>query len=217
MTSAPPPVLVLASGSPRRRQLLAALGLPFLVRPPETDESPGPQEIPESLVLRLALEKARHAARDGEVALGADTIVAVDDQPLGKPADEAQARAMLARLSGRAHEVWTGVALVDRRGGRRESVRAVCTEVRFRPLTGEEIDRYVASGEPFDRAGAYAIQGGAAGFVQALDGSWSNVVGLPLEELAALLAEAGLRAPGPIPDPPPTGSDFNALDPRGSA
>jgi septum formation protein len=217
VTAEPSATLVLASGSPRRRELLASLGVPFVVRPPGTDETPRAQEIPESLVLRLALDKARQAAGPGEVALGADTIVAVDDRPLGKPGDPGEARAMLELLSGRAHEVWTGVALVDRRRGRRESARAVRTEVRFRPLTGEEIDAYVASGEPLDRAGAYAIQGGAAGFVQALDGSWSNVVGLPLEELAALLAELGLRAAVPVPDPPATAADFDPLDPRGTA
>jgi septum formation protein len=204
--------IVLASGSPRRRELLAVLGVPFVVRATNVDETPRNLEVPEALVLRLALLKARRAAGDGETALGADTEVAVDDRPLGKPGDAAAARAMLAALSGRTHEVWTGLAIVDRRAGRvRETARAVRTEVRFRPLTGEEIDRYVATGEPLDRAGAYAIQGGAGRFVQALEGSWTNVVGLPLEELAALLAELGLRTPGPYPDPPTTALEGDGI------
>jgi septum formation protein len=193
MTGAPR--LVLASASPRRRELLASLGVVFEVRPVAADETPRPGEWPEALALRLALAKARAAADDGDLALGADTVVAVDDEPLGKPADAAEARIMLARLSGRRHRVWTGVALVERDARRRrEAVRAARTEVVFRPLTAAEIDAYVETGEPLDRAGAYAIQGGAAAVAARVEGSLSNVVGLPLELLLDLLARLG-RSP----------------------
>lgn len=186
------PRLVLASSSPRRRELLATLGVEFEVRPADADETPRAGETPEPLVLRLALAKARAAARPGELVLGADTIVALDDEPLGKPADAAEARAMLARLSGRHHQVWTGVALVERtESGARERALAVVTDVVFRALDPAEIASYVASGEPLDRAGAYAIQGGAAAFVASVDGSWSNVVGLPLGAVRDLLARHG--------------------------
>lgn len=187
--------LVLASSSPRRRELLATLGVEFEVRPADADETPRAGEAPEPLVLRLALAKARAAARPGELVLGADTIVALDGEPLGKPADAGEARAMLARLSGRHHQVWTGVALVERNAtGARERALAVVTDVVFRSLEPAEIDAYVASGEPLDRAGAYAIQGGAAAFVASVDGSWSNVVGLPVGAVRGLLARHG-RSP----------------------
>lgn len=196
------PRLVLASSSPRRRELLAGLGVDFEVRPAEADETPRPGEAPEPLVLRLALAKARAAARPGELALGADTVVALDGEPLGKPADAAEARAMLARLSGRHHQVWTGVALVERdAAGVRERARAVVTDVVFRALSAAEIDAYVESGEPLDRAGAYAVQGGAAGFVASLEGSWSNVVGLPVGAVRELLARHG-RSPADFAAPP---------------
>ena len=187
--------LLLASGSPRRRALLGRLGLPFEVRATSADETPRPEESPRALVERLALEKARLVAEAGAVALGADTVVAVDGDILGKPADDADARRMLESLSGREHEVWTGVALVavDTAGARRESVRAERSIVAFRALTAEEIAIYIASGEPHDKAGAYAIQGGAAGFVAALRGEETNVVGLPLPLVAAMLDEAGFR------------------------
>ncbi len=186
------PRLVLASASPRRRELLATLGLVFEVRPSDLDETPRPGEAPEALAIRLALAKARAVARAGELVLGADTVVALGDEPLGKPADAAEARAMLTRLSGRSHQVWTGVALVETGPGRqRTAAGAARTEVDFRPLDAAEIDAYVASGEPLDRAGAYAIQGGAAGFAERLEGSWSNVVGLPLETLPGLFARLG--------------------------
>jgi len=187
--------LVLASSSPRRRELLATLGVEFEVRPADADETPRVGEAPEPLVLRLALAKARAAARPGELVLGADTIVALDGEPLGKPADADAARAMLERLSGRHHQVWTGVALVERSAvGARERALAVVTDVVFRTLEPAEIDAYVASGEPLDRAGAYAIQGGAAAFVASVDGSWSNVVGLPVGAVRELLARHG-RSP----------------------
>ena len=190
-----PPRLLLASSSPRRRELLARLGIPFELRAAPADETPRAGEAPRELVERLALDKARLAAEAGAVALGADTVVAIDGELLGKPADAAEARRMLARLSGRAHQVWTGVALVGRSelGALRELVRSDLSEVVFRALDESEVERYVASGEPFDKAGAYAIQGGAAGFVEELRGDRSNVVGLPLPLVAAMLREAGFR------------------------
>jgi septum formation protein len=186
------PRLVLASGSPRRRELLGRLGVEFTVRTASADETPLPGETPRALVERLALEKARIVAEPGAVILGADTVVAVDGAILGKPVDDAEARRMLERLSGRAHDVWTGVALVALDdGARREWVRAERSQVAFRALAAGEIAAYVASGEPHDKAGAYAIQGGAAGFVAALVGEETNVVGLPLPLVAAMLGEAG--------------------------
>jgi septum formation protein len=192
------PRLVLASASPRRRELLSRLGLEFEVRPVESDETPRPGERPEALVLRLALAKARAAARPGELALGADTVVAADGALLGKPADDEDARRMLSALSDRGHEVWTGVALVEvpaaaGTGKLRERARACRTEVVFRVLSESEIDAYVASGEPRDKAGAYAIQGGAASFVARVEGDYTNVVGLPLPLVEELLAGLSRR------------------------
>jgi septum formation protein len=190
----PEPRLVLASASPRRRELLAELVEAFEVRPAEADERPLPGEKPEAMVIRLALAKARAIAGDGELTLGADTVVALGDEIFGKPADAAEASAMLARLSGRTHEVWTGVALVAKEeSALRERACAERSRVVFRPITPEEIAAYVASGEPLDRAGAYAIQGGAAPFVETLEGSWSNVVGLPVERVRELLASFSRR------------------------
>jgi septum formation protein len=189
--------LVLASGSPRRRELLARLGVAFEIRPTDTDEQPLPGEAPEALARRLALAKARAAARPGEIALGADTDVALDGEIFGKPRDEAEARRMLRRLSGRVHQVWSGVALVEVDAGgarRREAVEVARSDVRFRELTDGEIAAYAASGEPLDRAGAYAIQGGAAPFVAELAGELDTVVGLPLAVTARLLARFGLLA-----------------------
>lgn len=194
------PRLVLASSSPRRRELLARLGLEFEVRAADLDETPAPDETPRALVRRLALAKARTACRPGETALGADTIVALGGEPLGKPSDAADATRMLSRLSGRSHEVWTGVALVARdgrepRGTPVERVVEGRTEVVFRMISDAEIAAYVASGEPLDRAGAYAIQGGAAPFVERIVGDYDNVVGLPLELVRTLLGEIGALAP----------------------
>lgn len=191
--SAPLP-LVLASGSPRRHELLARLGVEFEVRPTDTDEQPLPGEAPDALARRLALAKARAAARPGAVALGADTDVALDGEIFGKPRDEAEARQMLRRLAGRTHQVWSGVALVEVGPDglpRREAVEVVRSDVRFRDLTDGEIAAYAATGEPLDRAGAYAIQGGAAPFVAELAGDLSNVVGLPLAATRALLERFG--------------------------
>jgi septum formation protein len=170
---------VLASASPRRRELLAGLGLAFTVRAAGIDESPLAGEAPAACVRRLALAKATALAAGGELVLGADTVVVLDGQMLGKPRDPADARRMLAAIAGREHTVLTGVALHEVAGGRREaSVEA--SRVRMAPMTPREIAWYVASGEPLDKAGSYAVQGVGALFVEAVYGNYTNVVGLPL-------------------------------------
>jgi septum formation protein len=192
--AAPAERLVLASASPRRRDLLSRLGLDFEVRPVDADETPRAGEPPEALALRLARAKAAAAARPGEIVIGADTVVAVDGELLGKPGDAAEAELMLRRLSGRRHEVWTGVAVLrclpSGESGH-EIARACRTEVSFRGLGEQEIAAYAATAEPLDKAGAYAIQGGAAGFVERVDGDYDNVVGLPLALVRRLLEEIG--------------------------
>ena len=176
------PGLVLASGSPRRRELLAQLGLAFAVVAPDVDEAPQPGERPVALVRRLALAKA--VAVDGDPVLAADTTVEVDGEILGKPVDADDARRMLRRLSGRAHKVHTGVAV---RESAAVAVEVVTTIVTFVPLQPAVIDWYIGTGEPLDKAGAYAIQGAGGVFVEAVRGSVSNVVGLPLTTVARLL------------------------------
>lgn len=183
------PRRVLASASPRRREILATLGIPFDVVPSDADETPIPGLAPEALARRLAVAKAREvAAREAGFVLGADTIVVVDGEILGKPVDDDDAARMIARLGGRVHEVITGVALVS---GERVEQLSVTTRVWFRPLDEDVVRRYVATGEGRDKAGAYGVQGVAAGLVSRIDGSWSNVVGLPAAETVELLQRAG--------------------------
>lgn len=181
---------ILASASPRRRELLSSFGIPFTVEPACIDETPEPGESARSLVGRLALEKARAvAARHPEaLVIAADTVVVIEGEILGKPADSDDARATLRRLSGRRHEVLTGVALIDRRADfARDFVER--SEVRFETLEEVAIASYVATGEPLDKAGSYAIQGRAARFASVASGSRSNVIGLPMERLARELSE----------------------------
>ncbi|SHK02612.1 Maf family protein [Rhodothermus profundi] len=181
--------LILASRSPRRRKLLAQLGLDFEVHPSDLDENATNHRLPEQLVEQLALEKARTvAARFPEaLTLGADTIVVLDGMVLNKPADEAEARAMLRRLSGRTHTVYTGVALVHP-ASQRELVDYEATHVTFAPLSDAEIDAYVATGSPLDKAGAYGIQDDyGAVFIRRIEGDYYNVVGLPLHRLYRML------------------------------
>lgn len=181
--------LVLASASPRRKQLLTEAGYRCEVRPVDVDESQLPGETPEHYVERVARLKAETCARQlpGRTIVAADTTVVVDDDVFGKPADAADATRMLERLSGRTHLVMTGVVVIDKR-----QVSAVeTTTVQFDALFPSDIAWYVASGEPMDKAGAYAIQGLASRFIPRIDGSYSNVVGLPIATLARLLAEAG--------------------------
>jgi septum formation protein len=183
-------VLILASSSPRRAQLLRAAGLDFQVDAAEIDEDPLPGEPAGQYVLRVARDKAAVVARrkSGNLILAADTTVVVDEAILGKPSDDREARGMLERLSGRAHDVLTGVVLLD---GNREFATVECTEVHFLRISPDEIDAYIASGEPRDKAGAYAIQGQASRFVRQLQGSYTNVVGLPIASVCGLLRQAG--------------------------
>jgi septum formation protein len=178
--------LVLASRSPRRAELLSAAGFEFTVEPADVDERARPGESPDAYVCRVAREKAQLVARrrPTDVVLAADTIVVVDGLVLGKPADDADAAAMLRRLAGRAHEVLTGVAIEAQGRSRAEIDRTI---VFFAVLSDEDIAWYVASGEPRDKAGAYGIQGLASRFVPRIDGSYTNVVGLPVALVTALL------------------------------
>ncbi len=171
--------LVLASASPRRRELLATLGLDFSIVVPEIDETPKPDEKPRAFAERLAAEKAGAVDVPG-IIIAADTIVVQDETILGKPTDEQHACEMLRSLSGVAHEVVTGVCV---KSSERTVVFSVGTQVAFRAVKEAEIAAYVATGESMDKAGAYAIQGGAAHMVRRIDGSYTNVVGLPLCEL----------------------------------
>jgi septum formation protein len=179
--------LVLASASPRRKELLSTAGYEFEVRPVDIDESPLAGESPPDYVERLAEAKARAAWREGEVALGADTIVTVDGQLLAKPMDEAEARAMLAKLAGRTHEVLTGFCFFN---GKVARPGVDLTHVSFLPLSEKEIDDYVATGEPMDKAGAYGIQGAASKFIYRVKGCYFNVVGLPVSRIYAFLRSA---------------------------
>lgn len=182
-------MLVLGSASPRRAALLRELGLSFEVCASDVPEEPRPGEGPAEFARRVAIEKGVAVARlrPGAWVLAADTVVTIDGAILGKPADAAEARAMLRRLSGRGHEVLTAVALIGPDGTCVEA-DVVRSAVEFRALEEAEIAAYAASGEPADKAGAYAIQGGAAGFVRRVTGSVSNVIGLPVDEVRALLA-----------------------------
>ena len=191
--------IILASASPRRRELLTKMGWPFRVVSADVDERV--EGAPREKVRLLAERKARAVAqRLGEgVVLAADTLVALDGETLGKPRDAEDARRMLTRLSGRTHEVFTGVCLLNARGGD-IALHVERTGVRFRPLTAEEIDAYVATTEPLDKAGAYAIQGGARAFVVQIDGSFDNVMGLPTEALTRMLDAFFARRAGETRD-----------------
>jgi septum formation protein len=171
-------VLVLASQSPRRKEILTTAGLPFIARAPQVHEERQNEEPPEDYVCRLAREKAAAVfAGPDEFVLGADTTVVLDEHVLEKPLDASDARRMLEMLSSRDHEVITGICL--KRASRQIVDRAV-TRVRFAPLSASEISDYVASGEPMDKAGAYAIQGRASKFIERIEGCYFNVMGLPV-------------------------------------
>ena len=176
--------IVLASGSPRRSELLSAAGFQFSVRVANIDETPTANELPSEYVARLSAEKAKAVARPGEIVLGADTTVVIDGEILGKPADRSDTRKMLVQLSGRWHEVMTGLSLVSPAEVR---TAVAVTRVKFAEMSAEEIEWYAASGEPDDKAGAYAIQGLGSRFIERIEGSYSNVVGLPLETFYRML------------------------------
>lgn len=184
--------IVLASGSPRRRELLAGLGWSFRVEPPRVVEKIIDGEEPAVMVKRLAFEKASEVASrfPGEWVIGADTVVSIDGAVLGKPRDGACAAAMLRRLSGAVHSVFTGVALISPDGG--SISEAEETKVTFRELTEDEIAAYVACGESMDKAGAYAIQGRGTLLARHIDGCYFNVVGLPLFLLSRMFAGMGV-------------------------
>ncbi len=184
--------IYLASTSPRRQELLRQIGVRFALLSVSVDESPLPGEAPAPMVARLALAKARAgweqvATRNPLPVLGADTTVVVDGRIMGKPADGDAAQAMLTRVSGRCHEVFSAVALVS---GDWQGVHDSRSEVCFRAMTPREIQHYCRTSEPYDKAGAYGIQGLAAVFIERLHGSYSGVMGLPLHETALLLEEA---------------------------
>ena len=182
-------MLILASSSPRRAELLRAAGIDFTIRAADIDETIEPNEPPRDYVVRLSREKARAVVRGDELALGADTTVVINGEIIGKPLDVEEAGRMLRALSGQWHEVLTGVTLT--RADR--IVSAVCsTRVKFAELSATEIKWYVSTGEPMDKAGAYAIQGRASLFVERIEGSYSNVVGLPVQLTYQLARRMGV-------------------------
>lgn len=183
--------LILASASLRRQELLRAAGIEFEVRPANIPEDPHPGERPIQYAVRLAREKAEKIAGQfpGNYVLGADTIVVVDGEILGKPSDAQDAARMLRRLSGCSHRVTTAVSIIA--PGKPPDTRWLTSEVSFRPVREEEIREYVAGGEPMDKAGAYAIQGGAAPWVVRLEGDYTNVVGLPMPLVSEMLRDSG--------------------------
>jgi MAF protein len=187
--------LILASNSPRRRELLSCLQVNFRISPVSIDEDPMPGEEPSAYVMRLAVGKGRAAApsaKSGELVISADTTVADGNLILGKPGDDDEARAMLVRLRSRVHQVYTALAVLDPHSGRLETDLAV-SDVRMRDYTDEEIQAYIESRDPFDKAGGYAIQNEAFHPVDELNGCYSNVVGLPLCHLAHLLKKFQLH------------------------
>jgi len=187
--------IILASQSPRRRYLLKQAGLNFVVMPSAFDESTAPVLPPRETVMLLAREKSMEVARlnPDSWVIGADTIVVIDDQILGKPDSQSTSRDMLKRLSGRTHQVLTAFS-IDRVSENRHVIEAVSTDVLFKPLSNSEIDWYIRTDEPFDKAGAYALQGIGAFMVQAVYGSYTNVIGLPVCELMTALFREGIIA-----------------------
>ena len=188
--------LILASTSPRRRELLTLLGLPFEVVAPDFEEHPLPDLAPEQQVERFAREKARSIAiaRPAALVIGSDTVIDLDGRMLGKPADLADARVMLAGLAGRPHAVHTAVALC-RQTPHHEAVALVTATVRMKPYGTAAIDRYLATQEPMGKAGAYSIQGMGGELIEKVSGDYLGIVGLPLRAVAGLLAGAGLSVP----------------------
>jgi len=189
--------IYLASRSPRRAELLEQIGVQFIVLPPDIDESERENEDPAAYVLRLAKTKAEacmqmiaHGNLEIRPVLAADTTVCIDGSILGKPRDASEARDMLQRMSGRRHEVLTGLAVAT---GQDVQTSISVTHVEMAVLTVDEIEAYISSGEPFDKAGAYGIQGLASTFIKRIEGSYSGVMGLPIYETALLLRRAGIR------------------------
>jgi septum formation protein len=185
--------IILASASPRRQELLRNAGIQFEVRPANIPEVPGADETPVEFAKRMAREKAKAVQVEfpERVILAADTVVAIESEILGKPVHEDDAIRMLRMLSGRSHQVITGVCLITRGF---EDLRAETTTVQFAAVSDAAIHAYVSTGEPMDKAGAYAIQGGAGEWIQRINGDYNNVVGLPLDLVLSLLTERGVLA-----------------------
>lgn len=199
------PKLILASASPRRRELMQRMGLAFDVVPSRVDESAIPADHPRTFANRAAWLKAKDVAErcePGTLVVASDTVVTLRSVILGKPADAAEARRMLRFLSGQRHEVITAVALAPGGGGDAR-VESATTAVAFRTLDEREIDDYIATGSPFDKAGAYGIQDGGGAFVERLEGDWYNVMGLPCALLASMLAESVPSLEVQVPPQPP--------------
>ncbi|OKP96297.1 nucleoside triphosphate pyrophosphatase [Paenibacillus sp. P46E] len=192
-------LIILASGSPRRRELLTLLGLPFEVISSDADESTAPGLVPEDIVRSLALRKAEAvlscAGERASVIVGSDTIVVLDGQVLGKPLDPQDSRAMLKLLQGRTHQVYTGVACIGL-PEEKTVVRHRVTSVTMRAMSMDEISAYIATGEPADKAGSYAIQGLGSTLVERIEGCYFNVVGLPLSLLGEMLSDFGISVLG---------------------
>ena len=192
-SSSAPPRLVLASASPRRRALLQTVNVPFLVVPSEIDETPAQNEAPDLYVARMATNKATAVISrcPGLWILGADTIVTLDDSIFGKPENSVGALKMLTTLSGRTHDVMTAVSLIDRFGNLAMGF-TVTSHVTFRALSPSEVSSYVATDEPLDKAGAYAVQGKGRALIEEVNGSLTNVIGLPMDEVGRALQNCGL-------------------------
>ena len=200
--------ILLASGSARRRELVARLGLPFDITSSNVDETPRPAESPAAMVVRLSRDKAQSAqltnpptnqlTHYSTIILSADTTVCLDGEALGKPRDAAEARSMLTRLRGRSHQVFTAITLIDTATGR-EVADLASTDVPMRSYSDDEIEAYLASGDPFDKAGGYAIQHGGFNPVDNLRGCYANVVGLPLCHVTRSLRALGIEPPADVP------------------
>ncbi len=188
------PPVVLASSSPRRKELFAHFGVPFTVKVPDVDESLLPGEEPSDHVGRLAVEKARAVAEgiSRGLVIAADTIVVINGEIIGKPEGREEARRMLGRIAGRTHHVYSGVVVTDAASGETRAA-VVRSRVTMTPMEETEIERYVDTGEPLDKAGSYAVQGKGGRYVTEIEGSFTNVVGLPLKELQRLLLLSGCR------------------------
>lgn len=182
------PRIILSSASPRRRALLESLGWEFEISSPKIDETPFEGESPEHLCIRLSIEKAERAKSDGALVIAADTLVVLDGKILGKPNDEAHALEMLRSLNGKKHEVFTGLSVLSEKKSLSE---VEMTTVFFRKMSEEAIKSYIATGEPMDKAGSYAIQGFGSFIVDKIDGDYFNVVGLPMQLLSKMLNEFG--------------------------
>ncbi len=203
MASVSRPTLLLASGSPRRRELLTLTGLSFEVARPDIDETPHPGEPADQYVARLSREKSAAVERPDSLIITADTTVADGANILGKPADAAEATAMLRQLRGREHTVHTGITVRDTLSGESQT-SVTSTTILMRPYSDAEIAAYVAAGEPFDKAGSYGIQHRGFHPVERLKGCYANVMGLPMCTLCAMLSRQGVTVPQPVPCDPTT-------------